>query len=298
MTTTTTSAAAFEVPPDKQAQVRAGLQIPTLSASVAVCLLLVVLGVGLTDLFALRHRFPLITAAALNCFFMYWAFTGIHDAIHRAAARNQAVNDGIGRLALLVFEPHVSLGLFRWAHIQHHRFTNGAKDAENRLHGSWWSMPLRFLLIDIGYMIFVVRKGDAAGKRMLGTTLRLAAVVAGVIAALVYMGYGSEVLFLWFIPSRITLVTTGFVFFWLPHVKNDVPAAQDVTLATSIRLGHEWLLSPLCQFHNYHLIHHLFPSMPAHRHTRTWQLLEPELRKRNLQVQHGFAIRPTLHNGY
>ncbi|MBA5686667.1 fatty acid desaturase [Rugamonas apoptosis] len=295
MTMTSSPAAAFTVPPDKQARLRALLRIPTISASVALCLALVVLGVGVTDLLALRGQIGLLTGAALNSFFMYWAFTVVHDAIHRAAASNQSLNDWMGRFALLFFAPHVGLGLFRWAHIQHHRFTNGSNDPDNWLHGPWWSMPFRFLLIDVGYMIFVLRHGDASGRRALRVTVRTAALTACAVAVLTYLGYGWEVLLLWFVPSRITLVTTGFVFFWLPHVKNDVPAAHDVTLATSIRLGHEWLLHPLFQFHNYHLIHHLFPSMPSHRHPQTWRLLEPELRKRNLQVQHGFAIRPTVH---
>lgn len=292
--TPNSSTSTFQAPAHKQPELRTLLAIPVLSPSVLLCLMLVVFGVTSIDILAVQGRLGLSVAAGLNTVFMYWAFTVVHDAIHRAAARNQSLNDWLGRIALLFFAPHVGLGLFRWAHIQHHRFTNGPKDPDNWLHGSWWSMPLRLLSIDIGYLIFVQRYGDPSGKRMLRQTLRATLLTTAVFAALCYFGYGMEVLFLWFIPSRITFLITGFVFFWLPHVKNDVTSQEDVTLATSIRLGHEWLLTPLLQSHNYHLIHHLFPTMPSHRHLRAWKLLEPELRKRNLQVQHGFAIQPTV----
>lgn len=291
------SGALFNVPPEKQPALRTLLQTPVISWSVLLCITLVVGGIVSIDMLALRHQISLPMAAAINGVLMYFAFTVIHDSIHRSAARNQTLNDMLGRVILLVFAPHVGLGLFRWAHIQHHRFTNGPKDPDGWLHGSWWSLPFRFMLIDVGYMLFVIRKNDPVGIRHLRTTLWTTALTLATVAVLVWLGYGTEVLFLWFIPARIGHLTMGFVFFWLPHVKHDVPAEQDLTLATSVRLGHEWLMTPLCQAHNYHLIHHLFPSMPNHRHLRAWHLFEPELRRRNLQVQHGFAIQPTIHHG-
>jgi fatty acid desaturase len=64
-----------------------------------------------------------------------------------------------------------------------------------------------------------------------------------------------------------------------------------------MRLGKEKLLTPLLRYHNYHLIHHLFPRTPLYRHGEMWQLLEPELRKHDLAVQHDFAIKPRIYSG-
>ena len=61
-----------------------------------------------------------------------------------------------------------------------------------------------------------------------------------------------------------------------------------------MRLGKEWLLGPLLQYQNYHLMHHLFPTTPFYRHARLWRLVEPELRSAELAIQNGFAIRPTI----
>ena len=287
----------FVVPVDKQLAVARLTRVPVVSPAVAVLLLLSTGGVIVADVLALTARLGLGWACVINIVLMYWQFTVVHDAIHRSAAKNQTLNDWFGRIGIATFAPHASLGLFRWAHVQHHRFTNGPRDPDMWLHGSWWSMPLRWMFLDIGYLFFVSRQSDRTARRHLRVTLILTALTLAVCATLVATGWGLALLMLWVIPSRITFATVGFTFFYLPHVKDDVPAEQDVTLATSMRLGREWLLTPLMQWHNYHLIHHLFPTMPAYRHSQVWSLLEPELRRRNLQIQHGFALRPDVHAG-
>ena len=56
-------------------------------------------------------------------------------------------------------------------------------------------------------------------------------------------------------------------------------------------------MDTLMQWHNYHLIHHLWPTTPSYNHRKVWQLMEPELRARDLRIQHGFALIPTFHPG-
>lgn len=293
----TSPLARFDVPPSKRAAVSALSKVPFVSPAVLGLFLFSFGGVISTDVLAVNGVIGLGWACVLNCFFMYWQFTVVHDAIHRSAARGQRLNDWFGRAGLATFAPHVGLGIFRWAHVQHHRYTNGERDPDVWMHCPWWQIPFRWLSIDVGYVLFVLQKGDPVGRRHLLKTLVNTLFTLGVAGALVYLGYGWEVLFLWFIPSRVTFFIVGFVFFWLPHVKDDVSAEQDLTLASSVRLGHEWLMTPLCQFHNYHLIHHLFPTMPSYRHLKAWRLLEPELMRRNLQIQHGLALHPTVHLG-
>jgi beta-carotene hydroxylase len=288
--------ATFTAPASKQDELKRLLAVPWVPGPVLLCLVMVIGGTLCLDALALGGRLALHWAAVGNGLLMYFMFTVAHDAIHRSAARSQRLNDWIGRIGLLFVFPHVSLGVFRWAHIQHHRFTNGPRDPDGWLHGPWWQAPLRFLFIDLGYLIFITRHGDAVGRRHLRTTLVAAALTLAAVALLTRQGHGREVLWLWFLPSRFSLLATGFMFFWLPHVKHDVPAARDLTQASSIRLGHEWLLTPLMQGHNYHLIHHLYPAMPSNRHEAAWRLLAPELHQRNLQIQHGFAIQPVIHH--
>lgn len=295
MTDNNNALARFTVPPEKRAAVAALTQAPTVSPMVLGLLILSTGGVIITDILAILGHLSLGWACVLNSFLMYWQFTVAHDSTHRAAAKNQTLNDWLGHISIATFAPHLSLAIFRWAHIQHHRFTNGPKDPDVWMHGAWWTLPFRWALLDIGYGMFILRGKDQTAMRHLRGALRNAAVTLSIIAVLIYLGYGMEVLFLWFIPARITFMLVGFAFFWLPHVKDDVSSEEDLTLATSVRLGHEWLMTPLFQYHNYHLIHHLFPTMPAYQHLKAWKVLEPELMQRNLQIQHGLAIRPTVH---
>ncbi|XAH21521.1 fatty acid desaturase [Xylophilus sp. GW821-FHT01B05] len=282
------------VPLEKAARLRA-LTLPPLLAWPTFWMWAVALvGIVLSDVLTMHGVLALSVACVLNVLFMYPLFGVIHDATHRAISSNPRLNDWIGRIGLLMIAPHGTLGMFRWAHMQHHRHTNGAKDPDEWIHGRWWTLPLRWMSFDLGYLIFIPRKGDAIGKRQLRTTFAALAVLLAVIGVLVWMGYGMEVLLLWLIPSRVTMMLFGCVFFWLPHVKHDVSSEQNLTLATSMRLGGERWLGPLLQFHNYHLLHHLYPSAPPYNHSRIWALIEPELRQRDLAVQYGLAIHPVV----
>jgi fatty acid desaturase len=106
-------------------------------------------------------------------------------------------------------------------------------------------------------------------------------------------GYGLDVVMLWFIPSRVIFLTLGFSFFWLPHVPHDVEQETNFTAATTIREGAEWFMGPVLQNQNFHLIHHLFPMTPFYNNHKVWHLLEAELRKKELSIQHNFSIQPT-----
>lgn len=295
MTNNNNALARFIVPTEKRAAIAELTKVPTVSPMVLGLLIASTGGVIVTNVLAVLGHLSLGWACLLNTFLMYWQFTVAHDSIHRSAAKNQKLNDLFGHIGIATFAPQITLGIFRWAHIQHHRFTNGPKDPDNWMHGAAWSLPLRWMLLEIGYLLFIVKSKDPIAMRHLRGALRNTAITVAIVAVLTYMGYGTEVLLLWFIPSRLTFILVGFVFFWLPHVKDDVESEQDLTLATSMRLGQEWLMTPVCQFHNYHLIHHLFPTMPAYQHVKAWQLLKPELMQRNLQIQHNFAIQPTVH---
>lgn len=262
--------------------------------TVALCVILVT-GVATSDVLALTGVIPLWAGLVANSLLGYLAFSVAHDAIHRAVCRNTRVNDWIGQIAVLMIAPYVHLGLFRWGHVQHHRFAVSEKDPDRVFRGPWWQLPLRWSFIDLAYFREVMRSEDPRARRFLRHSLWMLAVTVILVVALTAAGYGWELLLLWFLPSRLVQMMLGFSFFWLPHVPHEVSQAENFTRATTMRLGQEWLLGPLLQYQNYHLMHHLFPTTPFYRHARLWRLVEPELRSAELAIQNGFAIRPTIH---
>jgi len=291
------AAAPIPIPAHKKKELAALTQPPFLAWPTAGMWAFTLIGVVVLDAIALSGQISLWLACGLNIMLMYPLFGVIHDATHRAISNNAQLNDWIGRAAVLLIVPHATLGLFRWAHIQHHRFTNGPNDPDQWVHGAWWTLPFRWATYDLAYLVFIVSGDDTIAKKHLRRTYVTLIMTAVFIAAVSYAGYGTELLVLWLIPSRITIAIFGFVFFWLPHVKDDVSAQENLTLASSMRLGNEWLLDILLQYHNYHLIHHLYPATPPYNHRKIWKLMESEIRERDLAIQFNFDIQPTICNG-
>ena len=261
-----------------------------------VALWFVVLGIYLSSyVLAGTGLVPLWVGMVVNSVIGYFAFSIVHDAIHRAISTHPKLNDFIGQTTVWLGAPYVDLRLFRWGHILHHRFTGGPKDPDNVLHGPAWSLPLRWLAIDLLYLVHSIRFGDKVSKPYLRRSLWLTAGTAAVFAALTWQGYFWHIVMLWFVPSRMIFLTLGFSFFWLPHVPHDTVQDQNLTRATAVRLGHEKFLTPALQYQNYHLVHHLYPGTPFFNNQRVWQLLEPLLRQRDLAIQYGLAIQPVIH---
>jgi beta-carotene hydroxylase len=295
-----TNAAALPVlvPKEKAAELKSLTHPPALAMPTFLMWLVAVVGVVIADTLALTGHMSLWIACVLNIVVMYPLFGVIHDASHRSISSNGAVNDWLGQIGLGIIVPGASLAMFRWAHMQHHRFTNGVKDPDQKLHhGYWWTLPLRWMFFDIVYILFLASKEEALPKKYF--RISVLAVLGNIVlmAWLVYAGYAMPMLLLWLIPSRVTMFNFGFTFFWLPHTLDGVTAEENLTLATNMRLGKEWLMNPVCQFHNYHLLHHLYPSAPPYNHPKIWKLMEPEIRKRDLAIQKDFAIYPDVHRG-
>jgi len=236
---------------------------------------------------------PLWQGALINSVVGYFAFSIVHDSIHHSISRRGWLNDLLGQSAVVVGAPYLALPLFRWAHIQHHRYANTPRDPDWVLHGPAWSLPLRWMFIDVLYLLYILRHRNTAVRRYVNISLLWVLASAAALGALWVTGHAEHLLMLWFIPSRMVFLTLGFAFFWLPHVPHDTAQEENFTRATTVRLGHEWLLSPLLQFQNFHLIHHLWPTTPFYNNHRVWQLLEPELRQHDLSIQHGFDLHPS-----
>lgn len=249
------------------------------------------------DALAISGIIPLVWAAAINILLYYFFFSVIHDGVHRAIARNKRLNDLICQLAISVYAPFAAMPLFRWAHMEHHRFTNDDKDPDDWAHGVWWSLPFRWMVIDLNYGLRAILNTSPQGKKVLRESAPYMVGGIAFIAAVIALGYGWELFILWFVPSRLAFIGIGYSFFWLPHAhwpneEINLKQKDNFTIATTVRLGMESVLNPLLQYQNYHLIHHLWPTTPFYNNEKVWLLLEDELRRRDLAVTHGLAIQP------
>jgi len=242
---------------------------------------------------ALTGVIPMWVACIANGLLSYGMFSIIHDASHRAISSNKWVNDGIGTIGLIFLFPYAPMPVLRWLHMQHHRFTNAGNDPDWFTNTSpTWQAPFRWAFFDGYYMYYFFRYGGAFVTKFMGVFLFYVSIALAALFAAIYFGYGLEILVLWFIPTRIGLLLIDIVFVILPHNPGIVSQEEDPYLATTMRMGWEWLLTPLMVYQNYHLIHHLYPTVPFYKMHRVWFLLKDQLTKHNVSYQTAFTLEP------
>jgi ring-1,2-phenylacetyl-CoA epoxidase subunit PaaE len=211
---------------------------------------------------------PMIAVAA------YLEFTVSHDAAHHAASARGGLNRVIGRIATPFFAPQASFSVWRFIHMQHHRFTNhddGSDPDAYTMAGPRWQTPLRWITIDIYYLVFYLPKLRSRPRpEQVEEGLTVLALIGGITAAIA-TGHGVDMLVILFIPCRITILFLAWAFDYLPHHGLHHTPAQDKLKGTRNRIGGERVLSPLLLYQNYHLVHHLHPVVPFYRYIAVWR---------------------------
>ena len=229
---------------------------------------------GLSSIAYIEGVLPLSWSILFNALASYMAFAMAHEASHSSVCINQSVNDWAGRAAMLLLEPGPFFVLFRFIHMQHHRFTNDPEKDPDAWCGTGpgWLLPIRWLTVDFVYFRYYL-KGETFRKRpekekaeFIFSVLFAVAVVTTVIA----VGWLEYYLLLFFIPTRVAKLVIVLAFDFLPHFPHDVTAKDNRYRATSNRVGLEWLMTPLFISQNYHLVHHLYPAVPFYRLLKIW----------------------------
>ena len=218
---------------------------------------------------------PLLWAIALNTLAAYISFTPTHEASHHGVSSNHQLNDWVGRIATALQSPVPFFRAFRYIHMQHHRFTNDkAKDPDVYVGtGPWWLLPFKWLSLDLSYLYFYSRPSVFPKRPKAERLDLLGAFVFGavVFTAVTWAGWLEYYVLLFVIPGRITALFLAIAFDFLPHFPHQAQARDQPFQCTSNRVGMEWLMTPLLIFQNYHLVHHLYPTVPFYRYLRIWK---------------------------
>ncbi len=243
---------------------------------------LFVAGLGLwsaSTALALAHAWPLYVSVPFNALASYMLFTVSHDTSHHSLSSIEAVNVWMGRIATLFFAPHAGFRTWRFIHMQHHRFTNhdDGRDPDHYTNrGPRWQMALRWLTIDLYYMVFYVPKLRRRPRREQVELAGTWVLVGGFSAAAITTGHALELFVLYYLPIRLAIMWLGFAFDYLPHNGLDHTPTEDRFKTTRNRIGLERLVSPVLLYQNYHLVHHLHPIVPFHRYIAVWRRKEED----------------------
>ncbi|WP_116040730.1 fatty acid desaturase [Amycolatopsis palatopharyngis] len=219
-------------------------------------------------------------------------FSVLHESTHHAISTSTRLNDIFGHLSVPFVTPYASFRMVKFIHIEHHRNTNEPKGVDPDAwtdEGPWWQLPLRWATIDVWYLVFYLRRltGRPRGE-VAGTVAAFCVVIAG-FTWLTGAGYGAQLLVAFIIPQRIGLVVLAWWFDYLPHHGLSKTQREDKYQATRVRVGGEMWLTPLFVYQNYHLVHHLHPSVPFYRYLRAWRRNEEAYLDRNAAISTWFG---------
>lgn len=235
---------------------------------------------------AIDHRLPRVVTIGLNAVAIFVMFTVVHDASHYSISSGRWVNGVFGRAAMLFVSTAMAFPAFGFVHIEHHRHANDdAHDPDTfASHGKWWQLPFRWAAMDLAYVPFYARNLARRPRAEVAETVALMGLTVAVIVTTLLTGSFWLLLVVYLIPERIAMVFLAWWFDWLPHHGLEDTQRDDRYRATRTRVGMEWLFTPLMLSQNYHLVHHLHPSVPFHRYLATWRRNEDAYLERDAAI--------------
>ena len=224
----------------------------------------------------LNESMPLWLGFIINFVAYYFLFSPIHDGAHRSISTNDKLNDFITACAYFPMFLINPAGPFaRMYHMQHHRHT-GKKELDPDIEissnirnalGPWFFWGSQYQPYYLKFKDDLPKVTVQFGKTRF--------IISTLVGLTIFFNYPIESIFLWLIPFLAGLVwMVAFVFSYLPHhihQRNPEEDPLDPYQSTCNIVGWEWLLSPLMQYQNYHLVHHLYPTVPFYRYVKLWR---------------------------
>lgn len=204
----------------------------------------------------------------INTLAIHCSGTIIHDACHQSAHRNRIINAILGHCSALILA--FAFPVFTRVHLQHHGNVNHPKDDPDHYvstGGPLWLIPVRFLYHEI---FFFQRKLWRKFELLEWFISRL--IIISIFYISIQYHFLGYILNFWFIPAFLVGFTLGFFFDYLPH-----RPFVERNRWKNARVYPGKILNVLILGQNYHLIHHLWPSIPWYNYQPTYYLMKPLL---------------------
>ena len=205
------------------------------------------------------------------------AFTIWHEAAHGNVSKNRLTNRVVGILGM--FPYMTPFFLQRYVHLDHHKYLNQKGADPNLIYadGPFWQLPFRYVRA-MAYAREKLANDPRSPGMRLSDNIGLG-VLAAIWGVAILTGHFVDLLLIWFVPLVVGKVVMDWYVNYLPHV--GLPPHR--FLGTRI-LDVHWL-TPLLLSHNYHAIHHLWPSIPWHRYLATYREKRGYLVERHVPIE-------------
>lgn len=225
----------------------------------------------------LNSHIPYTLAFILNGYTMIMMFTVLHDAVHGSVSRYRPLNDIAGTIGSFLYFPGMSTTLYRYLHLEHHRFTGDTKrDPDTKFtNGNILKCVFYSLIKDVywGYW-FSTNFSDRSNKEKINFVLGTA-IYSFWYGLWLMSPYAMEFVLIYVLPQRVGYVILVHFFGRIPHPAG-VIQSETPFKATQIITMPRWA-GLLLTNQDMHFIHHMFPSIPWHRYHKVWRLGKPLL---------------------
>ena len=208
----------------------------------------------------------------INVLCLHFAGTVIHDASHRAGHRNRVINTILGHSTALMLG--FVFPVFTRVHLQHHAHVNDPKNDPDHFvstGGPLFFIPARFFYHEVFFF-----------KRKLWKNYELlewffSRLIVGLIVYYSFQyGFFDYLVNYWFSPALVVGWTLGLFFDYLPH-----RPFQERDRWKNARVYPSKILNWLICGQNYHLVHHLWPSIPWYKYQPAYYQMKPLLDKKD-----------------
>lgn len=215
---------------------------------------------------------------SINVLALHMAGTVIHDASHNAAHRDRVVNAILGHGSALMLG--FAFPVFTRVHMQHHANVNDPDNDPDHFvstGGPLWLIAARFFY----HEIFFFKRRLWRKYELLEWFLSRLFVATIVYIACQYdcLGY---ILNFWFSPALVVGLALGLFFDYLPH-----RPFKERDRWKNARIYASPILNILILGQNYHLIHHLWPSIPWYNYQKAYLATRPLLEEKGCHLSLG-----------
>jgi beta-carotene hydroxylase len=214
-----------------------------------------------------------------------------HDAQHyiiaRKGSRYEWFNDLVGHIS--IFPLTLPFRTARITHMAHHRYANDPErdpDYSTRASNGWDALRKSILnrqpRAKAGFNRYgelLMLWGTPAAKAALLDAMAIKVLHFGILAGLAWSGYAIEAALLWWLPKHIALTYILFYLSWAPHHPADQSGRYRDTRAFKSRVGNIGSMGM-----QYHIVHHLYPTIPLDKTPAAFRALRPILVERGCEL--------------
>lgn len=242
-----------------------------------VLLLIMILGVtAFSWVSVLFFELPLWVGCLMNCMVYPYIFSPGHDGLHGAISSNRQLNEFLTACALVplfLFLPVIPHA--RYGHMQHHRHTGNPSEDPDFFITSRFERVLTWFFWGYHYVPYFLKQNPEVHAKITANIkfLRLRQFVSLSLFALLIWNFPLEMLFLWAVPFMIAAMTIALLAGYLVHSVHEKHEGEDASSEYQVTCnitGWERILTPIMQYQNYHLVHHLYPTVPFYRYIAVW----------------------------